>query len=141
MKSSRSLPALNESPAPCQSTTRTCSSVAAASSNSAMVTYMLDVIAFFFAGRFSWMLRMFPERSTAISFTVISPCKRVQCVSRSRDALRGRYAVWYRRCGRSACGHGGVGVGMMFHDQTRASLGRHKGPEPLHEDAGADTGG
>jgi len=37
-----------------------------ASSTSAMVTYMLDVIAFFFAGRFSWMLRMFPERSTAI---------------------------------------------------------------------------
>src|SRR6266853_5623231 len=29
--------------------------------------YMLEVIAFFFAGRFSWMLRMFPERSTTMS--------------------------------------------------------------------------
>ena len=53
MKSSRSLPALNESPAPCQSTTRVPSSFAASSSSSAMVLYMLDVSAFFFAGRFS----------------------------------------------------------------------------------------
>src|SRR6266481_801059 len=30
---------------------------------------------------------------------------------------------------------------MMFHDQARAPLGRQKGPYPLHEDTGADTGG
>src|SRR5258705_7636297 len=29
--------------------------------------YMLEVIAFFFAGRFSWMLRMFSERSATMS--------------------------------------------------------------------------
>src|SRR6266550_2357966 len=29
--------------------------------------YMLEVIEFFFAGRFSWMLRMFPERSVTMS--------------------------------------------------------------------------
>jgi hypothetical protein len=29
--------------------------------------YMLDVIAFFFAGRFSWTLKMFPERSATMS--------------------------------------------------------------------------
>src|SRR6266446_2753149 len=29
--------------------------------------YMLEVIAFFFAGRFSWMLRMFPKRSATMS--------------------------------------------------------------------------
>jgi hypothetical protein len=34
---------------------------AAPLSNSAIEMYMLEVIAFFFAGRFSWMLRMFSE--------------------------------------------------------------------------------
>ena len=49
-------------------------------------------------------------------------------VSRSRDALSRRYGRWYRRRGRSAWGHGSAGVGMMFHDQARAPLGRQKGP-------------
>src|SRR5205809_2997024 len=66
-KSSRSLPAVNESPAPCQSTTRVRSSFAAPSSKSAMVPYMLEVSAVFFAGRFSWLRRMLPERSATIS--------------------------------------------------------------------------
>src|SRR6185295_15717999 len=70
-KSSRSLPALNESPAPCQSTTRVRSSFAAPSSKSAMVPYMLDVSAFFFAGRFSWIRRMLPERSVTMSGMVL----------------------------------------------------------------------
>src|SRR5713101_1585937 len=67
IKSSISLPALNEFPAACQSTTRIWSSFAAPLNNSAMVMYMLEVIAFFFVGRFSWMLRMFPERSATMS--------------------------------------------------------------------------
>jgi hypothetical protein len=29
--------------------------------------YMLEVIAFFFVGRFNWMLRTFPERSAIMS--------------------------------------------------------------------------
>src|SRR6266850_1553314 len=71
MKSSRSLPAVNASPAPCQSTTRVRSSFAAPSSKSAMVPYMLEVSAFFFAGRFSWIRRMLPERSATMSGIVL----------------------------------------------------------------------
>src|SRR2546427_4933701 len=70
-KSSRSLPAVNASPAPCQSTTRVRSSFAAPSSKSAMVPYMLEVSAFFFAGRFSWIRRMLPERSATMSGMVL----------------------------------------------------------------------
>src|SRR5258706_2638190 len=71
MKSSRSLPAQNESPAPCQRTTRVRSSPAAPSSRSAMVAYMLDVIAFFFSGRFSRTSRMLPKRSTTMSLMTV----------------------------------------------------------------------
>src|SRR6185295_9207953 len=66
-KSTTSLPAQKESPAPCQSTARTCSSFAAALRSSARVTYMATVIAFFFSGRFNWIRRMLPERSVRMS--------------------------------------------------------------------------
>src|SRR6266550_1566171 len=66
-KSCMSLPALNESPAPCQSTTRISSSFAASFNRSANVMYMADVIAFFLAGRFNWIRKMFPERSVMMS--------------------------------------------------------------------------
>src|SRR5216684_4951005 len=72
-KSSTSLPAQNESPAPCQSTTRICSSFAAALRSSARVTYMFDVIAFFFSGRFNWIRKMLPERSVRMSLIVHLP--------------------------------------------------------------------
>src|SRR5437870_2946547 len=68
MKSSRSLP---ESPAPCQRTTRVRSSFAAPSSKSAMVPYIVEVSAFFFAGRFSWIRRMLPDRSARMSGMVL----------------------------------------------------------------------
>src|SRR6266404_8047208 len=34
--------------------------------------YMADVIEFFFAGRFNWIRKMFPERSVMMSFIFIS---------------------------------------------------------------------
>src|SRR6266576_2400226 len=34
--------------------------------------YMADVIEFFFAGRFNWIRKMFPERSVMMSFISIS---------------------------------------------------------------------
>src|SRR5271169_4388165 len=71
-KSSISLPAQNESPAPCQSTTRVCSSLAASVKISARVTYMLEVIAFFFAGRFNRTRSTLAERSVIISSIVHS---------------------------------------------------------------------
>src|SRR6267154_3439861 len=67
-KSPTSFPAQNESPAPCQSTTRIPLSLAASLKRSARVAYMLDVIAFFFAGRFNSTRRMLPERSVTMSF-------------------------------------------------------------------------
>jgi len=62
-KSSRSLPAVKESPAPWISTTRVASSFAAVSRASARRAYMAVVIAFFFPGRLSCTLRMLPDRS------------------------------------------------------------------------------
>src|SRR6266481_2051498 len=67
-KSSRSLPAVKESPAPWISTTRVASSFAAVSRVSASATYMAVVIAFFFPGRLSCTLRMLPDRSVRTSF-------------------------------------------------------------------------
>ena len=32
---------------------------------------MLDIIAFFFAGRFNWIRRMLPERSVTMSLIVL----------------------------------------------------------------------
>src|SRR5258708_1835546 len=72
-KSITSLPAQNESPAPCQSTTQICSSVAAALRSSARVTYIFAVIAFFFSGRFNWIRKMLPERSVRMSLIVHLP--------------------------------------------------------------------
>src|SRR5260370_34189855 len=70
-KSSRSLPAQKESPAPCQSTTRTLSSFAALLRRSALVMYIADVIAFFLDGRLHCTRRMLPERSVTLSDIVL----------------------------------------------------------------------
>jgi hypothetical protein len=43
------------------------SSFAAALSKSAMVSYIAEVMAFFFAGRLSWIRKMLPERSVTMS--------------------------------------------------------------------------
>src|SRR5260221_6331953 len=59
-KSSISLPAQNESPAPCQSTTRVFSSFAASLRMPAGATSMADVIAFRLVGRLNWTRRMLP---------------------------------------------------------------------------------
>src|ERR1700688_3935111 len=72
-KSSISLPAQNESPAPCQSTTRVLSSFAALLKMPARATYMADVIAFRFVGRLNWMRRMLPTCSVTISSIVELP--------------------------------------------------------------------
>src|SRR6266850_684951 len=79
-KSSRSLPAQKESPAPCQSTTRVRSSWAASLKMSARVTYMPDVIAFFLVGRFNWTRRMLPARSVTISSIVCLLCCALFCL-------------------------------------------------------------
>src|SRR5258705_750758 len=69
-KSSRSLPALNESPAPCQRTTRVFSLFAASLKMPARATYMADVIAFRLVGRFNCTRRMLPACSVTISSIV-----------------------------------------------------------------------
>src|SRR3954454_18399974 len=66
-KSSTSFPAEKDSPAPCQSTTRVRSSLAAALKMSARASYMREVIAFLLVGRFSSTRRTFPHRSVMIS--------------------------------------------------------------------------
>src|SRR4029077_12026529 len=66
-KSSRSLPAVNESPAPCKSTTLIPASCPAALIRSATVEYMFAVSAFFLAGRLNWMRRRLPDCSVTIS--------------------------------------------------------------------------
>src|SRR5262249_47649012 len=71
-KSTTSLPAQNALPAPCQSTTRTASSLSASLRMSARSVYMPDVIAFFWAGRLSWTRRNAPVRSVIISLMVCS---------------------------------------------------------------------
>src|SRR5262245_45311631 len=69
-KSSTSLPAEKESPAPCQSTTRIASSLSAAVKISASSTYMLPVRAFFRSGRFNCTRRIASERSVTMSLIV-----------------------------------------------------------------------
>src|SRR6516162_5721065 len=71
-KSTTSLPAQNALPAPCQSTTRIASSLLASLRMSARLVYMLDVIAFFWAGRLSWTRRIAPVRSVRMSLIVCS---------------------------------------------------------------------
>src|SRR5258708_21393711 len=78
-KSSISLPAQNESPAPCQSTTRIDASLAASLKISARPMYMPDVIAFFRDGRFNSTRRMPSERSVMISSMVCLVCKTLRC--------------------------------------------------------------
>src|SRR6266403_678420 len=73
-KSSMSLPAENESPAPSHNTTSTPSSFAASFRISAMLRYMLEVIAFFLAGRFNVTRKTAPERSVKISLIVHLTC-------------------------------------------------------------------
>src|SRR5712671_3133028 len=72
-KSSISLPAQNESPAPCQRTTRVFSSFAASLKRPARARYMADVIAFRFVGRLNWTRRMLPVCSVTISSIVEFP--------------------------------------------------------------------
>src|SRR5882672_5471298 len=66
-KSLMSLPAVNEPPTPCTSTTRMASSLTASLSRSASVAYMLIISAFFFAGRLNETSRTVPERSVTMS--------------------------------------------------------------------------
>src|SRR6266566_4559510 len=65
-----SLPAEKESPAPSHNATSTSSSFAASFRISAMLRYMLEVIAFFLAGRFNVIRKILPERSVNISLIV-----------------------------------------------------------------------
>src|SRR5215813_4175878 len=76
-----SLPAQNASPAPCQSTTRIASSLSASLRMSARLVYMLDVIAFFWAGRLSWTRRIAPEGSVVMEdlFGVFAEVGRAPC--------------------------------------------------------------
>src|SRR5262249_6698847 len=69
-KSPTSLPALKESPTPCQSTTWTDSSLSASSKISAKLVYILPVRAFFLAGRFNSTRRMPPVDSVLTSLMV-----------------------------------------------------------------------
>src|SRR6266436_1383893 len=69
-KSSISLPAQNESPAPCQRTTCMLSSSATWLKMRARVTYMADVIAFRLVGRFNCTRKMLPTFSVTISSIV-----------------------------------------------------------------------
>src|ERR1700722_2035474 len=66
-KSSRSFPAVNESPAPCKSTTLMRSSLPASLRRSAKPVYMFAVIAFFLAGRLNSIRSMLPDLSVTIS--------------------------------------------------------------------------
>src|SRR6266849_5315656 len=74
-KSSISLPAQNESPAPCQSTTRVDASVDASLRISARSMYIADVIAFLRDGRFNSTRRMPSERSVMISSAIYLVCR------------------------------------------------------------------
>src|ERR1700757_1239929 len=69
-KSSRSLPAQNDSPAPCQSTARVFASVAALLKMPARARYIADVIAFRLVGRLNWTRRILPVCSVTISSIV-----------------------------------------------------------------------
>src|SRR6516164_4099119 len=71
-KSTTSLPAQNTFPVLCQSTTLIESSLSASLRTSARLVYMLDVIAFFWAGRLSWTRRMPSVRSVIMSLMVFS---------------------------------------------------------------------
>src|SRR5437588_5228028 len=92
-KSWMSLPALNESPAPCQSTTRISSSFAASFNRSANVMYMADVIAFFFSGRFNWIRKICPERSVIMSLILGCLCR---CDWFPDDAARAQALDFFR---------------------------------------------
>src|SRR6266849_5116315 len=97
-KSSISLPAQNESPAPCQSTTRVLSSFAASLKMPARARYMADVIAFRLVGRFNWTRKILPECSVTISsmVEVLVPVVEFHCKSRfgaaSAPTVSSRYA-------------------------------------------------
>src|ERR1035438_5801946 len=60
-KPTTSLPAVNASPAPCKSTTRTSGAASAFSNSSASASYISAVSAFFFSGRLIVMRRMAPS--------------------------------------------------------------------------------
>src|SRR5216683_5669928 len=102
-KSSISLPAQNESPAPCHSTTRVDASLAASLKISARPMYIPDVIAFLRDGRFNSTRRMPSERSVMISSTVYLVCR----------TLRGALL---------AIGNGGTGVQAVDFDGAETEL-------------------
>src|SRR5882757_5247870 len=102
-KSSISLPAQNESPAPCHSTTRVDASLAASLKISARPTYMPDVIAFFRDGRFNSTRRMPSERSVTIASMVHPVCRTL-------------------RCALLAFGNGGTGVQALDFGGTEPEL-------------------
>ena len=97
-KSSTSLPALNESPAPCQSTTRVRSSLAASLKTSARVVYMPDVIAFLLVGRFNSTRRMLSVRAVMISVMVclLRPPEEFRAGSRCRAPARRLSGLCFR---------------------------------------------
>src|SRR6266849_7354959 len=104
-KSSISLPAQNESPAPCQRTTRVFSSFAASLKMPARATYMADVIAFRLVGRFIWTRRMLPACSVTISSIVeVLVClvnsQQIEVPGGSRRpdnvVVLGRMFLWFR---------------------------------------------
>src|SRR5713226_9278303 len=104
-KSSISLPAQNESPAPCQSTTRVSASFAALLKMPARATYMADVIAFRLVGRLNWMRRMPPACSVTISSIVEFPVclvnsQQIEVPGGSRRpdnvVVLGRIFLWFR---------------------------------------------
>src|SRR5258707_6816254 len=117
-KSPTSLPAQNESPAPCQSTTRISSSFAALSNKSARVMYMADVIAFFDAGRFSWTRNTLSERSVTMSVIL-----HLRCLHRRLVWFRccRRTGAWFRCCrSRLGCGFPDSAAGAQAGDFSRA---------------------
>src|SRR5882724_6880349 len=81
-----SLPAENESPPPSHNTTSMSSSFAASLRICAIVVYMLEVMAFFLAGRFNVIRKILPVRSVRMSFIAHLTC------SRLHDALLPRHS-------------------------------------------------
>src|SRR5258707_15186020 len=104
-KSPRSVPAQNDSPAPCQSTTRVFSSFTASLKMPARARYIADVIAFRLVGRLNWMRKMLPVCSVTISSIVEIPVRLVNYTTspssgridrRDSVVVLGRVFLWFR---------------------------------------------
>src|ERR1700722_20185321 len=151
-KSSTSLPAQKESPAPCQSTTCMRSSVAASSNTSARVAYMLEVIAFLFAGRFNSTRSMRPQTSVMIS-SIVHPLCLPREFRRSRDLATRHWpelcrALGYFRHGAARAEAIDFGGGepellenlLVVLSQRRCALRGHLG-DAMHLNGAADCRG